>query len=445
VLPFVNMSPDKDQEYFADGLSEELIDHLAHAADLKVIARTSSFQFKGKNEDLRAVAGKLGVAHLLEGSVRKSGKILRITAQLIRASDGSHLWSQTYERELRDVFRVQDEIAETVTRALNVAMGPNAKPGRASTSTAEAYNLVMQGNFFKWRQNRQDMERAVGLYREAIRLDPDYALPWARLGAAYFNQATRLWIPRDDGLAKAHKALQRAIELDPDLIWAHYTLGGMYFYAWDWSAVRVEDDRVRAIDPQNFLVLSAESDLASTFGPIQEAVDIELRIVNRDPLAAYALGDLADRQRAAGHLQESLTTSQRLLAMTPQYAGAQSSMGLTRLLLGDYAQALVDVQKEPEEGDRLAALPLIYWAMGRRREADAALLELIEKRATIAPYDIASVYAYRHEVETAFEWLDRAYVQRDAGMTGIKFDPFVSNLRNDPRYKAMLKKMNLPE
>jgi len=221
VLPFVDMSEKKDQEYFSDGLSEELIDHLAHAADLKVVARTSSFQFKGRNEDVRSIAFKLGVAHLLEGSVRAAGHEMRITAQLIRASDGTHLWSQTYDRQISDIFKVQDEIAGKVAQALSIALaGGLARPDGREENPA-AYDLLLKGNFFYARGHKDDPDHAIECYLQALALDPSYALAWAKLARVYIRQAGAPGYLVSTMEQKARDALRRALEIDPNSAVAH--------------------------------------------------------------------------------------------------------------------------------------------------------------------------------------------------------------------------------
>lgn len=235
------MSENHDQEYFSDGLTEELIDHLAHAADLKVIARTSSFKFKGKSDDARVIASMLGVAHLLEGSVRKSGKTLRITAQLINAADGTHIWSQTYDRNLDNIFKVQDEIASTVARALNVVLSTGSSRVEIGSASIEAYDLTLEGNYLKSRFTRFDTEKAIDLYQDAIRRDPNYALAWAQLAIAYTYQGNIGWLPRAQAYAKAREAGQSSLRIDPNLIVGHYALANLHMRVdRDWAAARAE-------------------------------------------------------------------------------------------------------------------------------------------------------------------------------------------------------------
>jgi serine/threonine protein kinase len=443
VLPFLDMSEKKDQEYFSDGLSEELIDHLVHSADLRVIARTSSFQFKGKSEDVRSIARKLGVTHVLEGSVRKAGQELRITAQLIRASDGAHLWSQTYDRNLFDIFRVQDEIGEKVTQALDVALRNGQRAGNQEPD-ARAYNLVLEGNYFKARRTLRDVEKATQLYRQAIDIAPDYALAWARLAGAYLSEEALKGPPSDDQNRRVLDALDRAIQLDPNLTWAYYTRGGFEMnVTWNWAAAQADTDRMREIDPQFDFLASALGDIALMFGEIDRSIELYQHDIERNPLDPITLDSLGIALCAANRLQQCLQTRLRLLQLHPEFGGVNSSIGIARLYLGQFAAALEAMQREPNEAYRLGGLAMVYSAMGRRTESDAALNSLIEKFAPSDAYGIAEVHAYRADADDAFHWLDRAYRQHHAGMLGLKADPLLRNLHGDPRFQALLTRMRL--
>ena len=289
VLPFVDMSEKKDQEYFSDGLSEELIDHLAHSADLKVIARTSSFQFKGKNEDVRTIAGKLGVANLLEGSVRTSGHAVRITAQLIRASDGTHLWSQSYDRQMSDIFKVQDEIAGTVVEALKATLTGGTSDSAGRERNIEAYNLLLKGNFFYERSHPGDYDRAIEQYKHALQLDPNYALAWAKLARVYIWQGNTPELSVSDAESKARDALQRALSIDPNLAVAHRWLGRIYLnFRWDWTAAKSEFERAIALDPNGPEGGYAHDDLlimtALITGRFEDVIRHESQNLARNPL-----------------------------------------------------------------------------------------------------------------------------------------------------------------
>jgi TolB-like protein/predicted Ser/Thr protein kinase len=443
VLPFVNMSGDPKQEYFSDGLSEELIDHLVHSTDLKVIARTSSFQFKGKNEDVRSIARELAVTHLLQGSVRKDGRQLRITAQLIRASDGAYLWSHTYNHPFVEIFKVQDEIAEQVSQALRAALPNGYRPGNQHPDI-RAYNLVLEGNYFKERRTLPDIEKAVQFYQQAIDINPGYALAWARLASAYLVEEILKGVPSEDQNRRVLDALDRSIRLDPNLVWAYYTRAGFEInVTWNWAAAQADVERMREIDPRFDLLPRAFGDIAITFREADKAVELYQVYLERNPLDPYALNSLCIALCAANRLPQCLETRLRLLGLYPEYGGVNRSVGFAHLYLGQFALALAAMQREPNEDYRLAGLAMVYSAMGRHAESDAALKSLVEKFAPSDTYGIAEVHAYRGEIDEAFRWLDRAYRDHNFAMVGIKADPLLRNLHGDRRFQALLSRMSL--
>jgi TolB-like protein len=441
VLPFVDMSEKQDEEYFSNGLSEELIDHLVHSPDLRVIARTSSFQFKATNDDVRAIARKLGATHVLEGSVRKAGQQLQVTARLIRASDGTHLWTQTYDRELVDIFKVQDEIGERVAQALHVAL-PNGRP--ALQPDVRAYNLVLEGNYFKARGTLGDAERAAELYLEALDISPDYALAWARLASAYLREEVMKGPPSDEQNRRVLEALNRALQLDPNLAWAYYTRAGFEMnVTWDWAAAQADTQRMRTIDPQFELLPSAFGDLARVFGETARAVEWYANDLERNLLDPNALESLGTALCADNRLEKCLQIRLRLQQLHPEFDGVNSAVGKTRVYLGQFAAALEAIQREPNEDYRLSGLTIVYWAMKKRAESDAALNSLQQKFASSDPYAVAQVHAYRAENDAAFQWLDVAYRKHHTGMLDIKTDPLLHNLQRDPRFRTLLRRMRL--
>jgi len=446
VLPFADMSSGKDQEYFADGLSEELLNLLAKLPELRVIGRTSSFQFKGRNEDLRVIGEKLNVAHILEGSVRKSGEKVRITAQLIKAADGSHLWSETYDRTLDDIFVVQDDIAGEVVKALKLTLLGTALTTRSKPQDSEAYNLALQGRFFLDRRGQKDLESAVEYFRQARERDPSYAPAWAGLSQAYARQADLGHVLAADGYRQAREAAEKALALDPQLVDAHLAMGSIHqVYDWDWAGADASFRRALDLEPGNAQALRLASIPASTLGNWSEAIDLASKAVERDPLRPASYNNLAATLLAVNRDTEAEAAVRRALELDPGGASWHYGIGRALLLQGKTDAALQETQQETEEVWRLSGLPLVLHALGRRGESDAALAALKEKYADVAAFQIAEVHAFRGEADLAFEWLERAYAQRDGGLVDIKGDRFLRGLAGDPRYKAFLRKLKLPE
>jgi len=445
VLPFIDLSVKKDQEYFSDGLSEELIDHLVHSADLRVIARTSSFQFKGKNPDVRSIARTLGVTHVLEGSVRKDGQQLRITAQLVRGSDGVQLWSQIYDRNFVDIFKVQDEISGKVSQALRVALR-NGHGAVDREPDVQAYNLLLEGRYFEARSTLRDVDKATELYKRAVDRDPEYALGWARLAHAYLVEETRRGPPSAKQNGRVLDALDRAIRLDPNLVYAYYTRAAFEMnITWNWDAAQASDQRIREIDPRSELLPGAFGDHALIFGQVDRAIELYQEALTRNPLDPNMLNSLGIALCAANRFQPCLQNQLRLVQLHPEFDGVNSSVGMARLYLGEFAAALAAMQWEPNEDYRLRGLAAVFWAMGRRTESDAALKALTDKFASIDSYGIAAVHACRGEIDDAFRWLDRAYEEHDHEMPLVKADPEFTKLRGDPRFQALLSRMRFTD
>jgi TolB-like protein len=443
VLPFVNISGDAKQEYFSDGLSEELIDHLVHNTQLKVIARTSSFEFKGKTGDVRAIAKILSVSHLLEGSVRTEGQQLRITAQLVRGSDGVQIWSQTYNRDLGGIFKIQDEISERVAEALKATLRDNQATISRETDI-RAYNLVLEGNYLKGRRNLVDAGRAAELYQQAIKIDPTYALAWARLASAFLVEEILRGQPSEEQNKLVVDALNHAIAIDPNLEWAYYTRAGFQgSIMWDWPAALADTEHVRNIDPRFAYLPSAFGDIELAFGEINKAVEFYRDGLTRSPLDPNMLNTMGAALCAAGRIAECLQVRLTLLQLYPEFGGVNRSIGMTYMYLGRLEEALKSMQAEPDMDLKLSGLSLIYWAMGRHSDSYAALESLTARSGATIPYNIATVHAFRGEVEDAFNWLEKAYRAHDYGMLSLNSDPLLARLRNDPRFHQLLIRMRL--
>ena len=436
VLPFADMSPDRDQEYFSDGITEELLNLLGQIPDLRVAARTSSFSFKGQNLEIPEIASRLRVAHVLEGSVRKDGDDVRITAQLIRA-DGFHVWSDSWDRALDDIFQVQDDIAADVVAQMRVTLlgdVPSLEP-----TDPEAYALYLQARQLSHQRTAEAFERSVALYREALAIDPEYATAWAGLAGTYAFQTGAYLLPFDEGYRLAHEAANRALAIDPDNAEAHAYLG--------YIAMHHESDMVAAarhyeealdLAPANPDIMALAARLASNLGLVEESVRLMEYVVARDPLNPGNHTWLGSEYRRAGRIEESIASFETALSLSPGQAGAHYAIGVAQLMMGEPEAALHAIQLESTDWYRLTGLVLVYHALGRTDESDAALQELIENHERGWSYQIAYALAYRGEADRAFAWLERAAEYNDPGLAEISRQSLFSNLHDDPRWLPFL-------
>jgi len=448
VLPFVDMSEKKDQEYFSDGLAEELLDLLAKTPGLHVIARTSSFSFKGKSDDIPTIAAKLKVANILEGSVRKSGNRLRVTTQLVRATDGEHLWSETYDRELKDVFKVQDEIAGAVVAALKLKLSPTQGSSPRRSSNTDAYLQYLLGQQYFTHGSDEDLRRAAAAYHNAIALDPRYAAAYSGLAYA---EAYLVDVTGDAaGIQRAEAAAARAIELAPDQAMGYTARGDLRFgNYWDWTGAQADYSRALELDPNDPFVLRRYSILLSYLGRLPESIAAARRATELDPFSAPAWNVLGSNLSLSGENPAAREALRRALAINPAYIYALNSLGTVELLDRKPAQALATFQQMAPDSAyltfRLTGTAMAEHSLGHDTQSRQALDQAIEVGARSAAYQIAEACAWRGEVDQAFLWLERAYRQRDGGLAALKVDPPFESLRGDPRFKAMLKKINLDE
>ena len=449
VLPFADMSPGKDQEYFSDGLAEQLIHELAKVSGLKVVGRSSAFQFQGKNEDLRDVGRKLGVANVLEGSVRRDGNHVRITAELIKADDGFQLWSQTYDREIKDIFAVQDEIARSTTQVLRLKLlGGSGQPIPSSSQNpnSDAYQAYLQAKYFIGRgRGKEDLEKALAYADTAIKFDERYAPAWA-LRASVHNAMAEAELSDDmQQYREARNDAERAIVLDFNCASAYLALAeNQLDHDWDWDAAKGFVTRAEVIEPGSTEVLRVSSNLFWVLGDLDQAIKLREQLVALDPLRADSFIDRAFLLYLAGRYQEALADLQKALDLNPHAAFANFTLGLIFLAEGMPRQALAAAEKEQSDWAKLTLQASADHALGRERDSNAALTQLVAKHAADAAFQVAEVYAFRGESDKAFQWLERAYEQRDAGLTVIKTDPLLKTLRRDARYGEFLKKMHLP-
>ncbi|MGH8123974.1 MAG: hypothetical protein ACREPT_14540, partial [Rudaea sp.] len=440
VLPFVNMSSDKEQEYFSDGISEELLNLLAKVPKLRVIARTSSFVFKGKEIGIPAIARTLNVAALLEGSVRKSGNTVRITVQLIRASDSSYLWSETYDRTLDDIFKMQDEIAATVVEKLKITLlgaVPTAKP-----VDPKVYPLILQAKALTYEGTTKGFAQAVALYQQALSIAPTEARAWDGLARAYATQTGLGERVPVEGYALAREAADKALAIDPNDALAYSALGRIAMeFDGDLPAAARHFQRALALEPANFDVLRSAALFMNWIGRQDEAIAIFEYLIAHDPANPTAYSALTAVCYTASRWDQVIESAHTELTLSRDVVGAHYFIGMALLGKGDPAAALVAMQAESSEVWRMSGLPLIYHALGREADADAALTALIDKHAQDQPYAIAVALSYRGEVDRAFDWLDKAVAAHDASLPYAPVDPFPAKLRGDPRWLPFLRRI----
>lgn len=446
VLPFVDMSPSKDQEYFTDGLTENLLNALAQVSELKVAGRTSSFAFKNRNEDLRSIGEQLRVAHVLEGSVQKSGVRIRITAQLINTEDGYHLWSQTYDRTLEDIFAVQDEIATEVARAMRVALlGHSAEVHEpVSQNTGSAYNDYLKGHHEANRGNLQGHERALSYFERALQQDPNLALAWA--GQSESQAYVTGFIDTDfvAGFEEARSSALRALELNPDLAEGHVALAGIQqSYDWDWAAAEASFKRALALRPGDTTIRLQLASLKSSLGRRDEAFADVQQVVEQDPLNWGAQRSLATGLAARGRFDEALRIFDQLEAADASRTALYWGRGNLWLQQGNYERALQEFSRESFEFLKLTGEAIAYHHLQQREEAVAALQTLISTMGESASFQIAVVYAQWGDADNAMSWLERGYIIRDPGLQGIGFSTLFDPIREDTRFQAFLRKMKL--
>jgi TolB-like protein len=449
VLPFEDLSPTKDEESFSAGLAEQLINDLAKVSGLKVVGRSSAFQFKGKNEDLRDVGRKLGVVNILEGSVRRDGNHVRITAKLIKAGDGFQLWSQTYDREIKDIFAVEDEIALSATEALRLKLlGGNGQPVAPNLRSAnpEAYQAYLQAEFFLGRgQSKEDLDKALAYTNAAINLDERYAPAWALRSLVQNAMADSGLTGTTEGFRKARDNAERAIALDPTLGSAYLALARVQvFYDWDWNAGETSLTKAAELEPGSVEIFRIRSYLSRAVGNLDQAIKLYKQAIALDPLRTNSYSAIGYLLYVAGRYDEAQDALQKALDLNPQAPLVHLTLNKILIAEGKPQQALVEIEKEPSEWAKLTGEVLDYHALGYDKDSNAALTGLIAKYGTDAAYQIAQVYACRGEFDKSFEWLDHAYKQRDPGLPEINSDPLFKNLRHDQRYAEFLKKMRLP-
>ncbi|MBA2271378.1 MAG: tetratricopeptide repeat protein, partial [Chthoniobacterales bacterium] len=441
VLPFADMSQAKDQGYFSDGISEELLNLLAKIPQLKVAARTSSFSFKGKTVEIPEIARQLRVAHVLEGSVRTSGDQLRITAQLIRAADGYHLWSETYDRKLHDIFKIQDEIAGKVVQELKVKL-LGAAP-KVRTTDPKAYALYLQGKELARQNTAEAFAKSDALFRQVLEIDPRYAPAWSGLASNFFSKTAQGLLSNQEGFARGREAAEKALAIDPDYAPAHSQLGYFAMTAADndLAGAARHFQRALALDPTAVIVLNSTATFLLILGRLDEGLALREALVRRDPVNVSALYSLGLTQRMAGRYDAAIASFRTVLSLSPSMGVAHAQLGLTLMQKGDATAALAEIEQEKTELWRMIGLPMAYCALGRKADVDAALNALIAKYEKDWAYDIAYIYAFCGQSDKAFEWLDKAVAYQDPGLSQIVPESLFAKIHADPRWLPFLRKI----
>ena len=443
VLPFLDMSENKDQRYFSDGLSEELITLLAQIKDLEVIARTSSFHYRGTQVPIAQIGSALGVANVLDGSVRRAGNTVRVAAQLIRTDDGVHLWSQTYDRDVKDIFQVQDEIAAAVVAALKLKLLPALGPDPNRSDNPEAYNQFLLARQFGRRGNPEDLQRALSAYRKAIALDPNFAAAYAGLS---FSETALAVATQDPTLfAQSHEDAEKALTLAPQLVDGYRARASLRLETLDFSGARADSEHALSLAPGESAVQSLYGAQIASAGKIPQAIKAMNKAIELDPLSGYAWANVGLFQTMTGDYPAARHALERALAISPANDSFHFALGQVHLLDGRLAEAQAEFQKQTNEGIRQMTSAMMEHASGHEKASQQALKDLIAKHAADMAYQVGDVYGWSGDKDKAFEWLERAYEQRDSGLNGIAYDPLLAGLQNDPRYGALLKKLGLAE
>jgi len=442
VLPFVNMSDDDSNEFFSDGITEEVLNLLAKIPELRVTSRSSVFSLKGQNLDIPTVAKKLNVAHILEGSVRKAGNRVRITAQLIEASSDVHMWSETFDRQLDDIFAIQDEIATEVVRVLQIQL-LGKSPLTRETDT-RAFTAYLQGNHFYEIGSTAGRVAARDAYQQAIKIDPGYAPAYAGLSRTLRAMANWGEMDLHDGTGQARQAALKALELDDTLADAWASLARIqYVYDWDWSKAEGTFHTALMHGPNNAYALLAASDIAEAIGNASEALKFALKAVEVDPLTPSTLINLGATYWRAGKFKQAEDLFRSVLELYPDHDGTPAWLSWALLAQGRPEEALQIASSEPDEATKTLAYAFIYQDLGRTHEAALALDYLLENTSNFLAFQIAGIYAQKGDLDKTFEWLEVSFEQRDGGITHLIADHFLKALHEDPRWEPYLLKVGL--
>ncbi|MBI1813481.1 MAG: tetratricopeptide repeat protein [Deltaproteobacteria bacterium] len=451
VLPFVNMSGNDADEYLSDGMSEEIITALSKVSGLRVAARTSSFFFKGKNEDIEEIGAKLRVGSVLEGSVRKVGPKLRVTAQLISTGDGYHLWSETYDEDTADILAIESAVAQRVAAALKVTLhaSEQARLQSKPTENPEAHQLYLKGRYYVNRYSEEGLKKGLTYLQQAIALDPGYALAYQ--GLAYYYSIVNDWFAAPkDAMPKMRAAAEKALQIDPTLSEPHTFLAAFaWWYDWNWSTAEEEHKRALALDPNSVVAHEFYGQYLNLIRLAPEGIDEVRRAVAIDPLSPEANSFLGATLYCARRYADAIAQFRETLEMEPSYSFARLQLGKAYVQNGELERGIAELRRakelDPHNPDVMSALGYAYAVARDRDAAQRAIDELRQQSQAsyVSPYFFAVIYAALGETDQAFAFLDRAYEDRSFFISGLKVDPMVDALRADPRFTALLKKVGL--
>jgi len=449
VLPFENLTGDPNKEYLADGLTEETISHLGRISpeQLGVIARTSVMGYKHKDERLDQIGRDLSVEYVLENSLRESGNHIRLTAQLIQVKDQTHVWSQDYDYPANDILTIEDDVAKALAHEIRVRFTSQqqAELAPSHSPSPEAFDAYLRGYYFFERNTNKDTDMAAKYFERATQLDPSYALAWAWLSRTRNFQANAELIPPVVGRRLAREAVERALTLNPKLAAAHVQMARIKHQVdFDWVGADASAQRALALEPGNPENLKSAASAAAILGRLDEAIELSRRAVAIDPLNGDSWERLGESEYFMGQLDEAAADSKKALELKPDVWPGHIQLSKIYLMQGRPQDALAEIELVGYEPVRADLYPIAYYALGRKKESDAALSEFIAKYHASHAYGVARVFAFRNQFDEAFEWLERAYVERNSGLIQTKVDPLLSSLHKDPRFAAFLKKLNLP-
>jgi TolB-like protein/Tfp pilus assembly protein PilF len=442
VLPFVNLSADPDQEYFSDGISEELLNLLAQVPELRVISRSSSFTFKGKDVVVPEVAKQLNVAHILDGSVRKAGNRIRITAQLIDARSDTQLWSESYDRELDDIFAVQDEISQTVVNELRIRLAGEAP--RAQAVDPEAYALVLKARYFFTKWGKENFEKSLVALGQALTIEPEYAEAWSMMSTVYLNQVRYGYLNRDQGFILAREANDRALAIDPNLPRAWANLSHIREANFDWAGAEAATNKALELAPRNPAVLNRAANLYNVLGRHERALEFYRRNLSDDPLSLVAHFNSANVLDRMGKLEEAVLEFKQHLELNPEDWGTHSRLAIIYLRQEHPERAMKELELDPDPQMQAWARILVLPALGRGEEASQRLDAYITEYAERLPHKIAAIYGWQGKNDDAFKWLNRAVDQGDFQISDSMGHPLLVGLHDDPRWPEFLARMGLP-